>query len=405
MSRALRWLVTLVVLMLVAPFVVYAVPQTVGADHGFVVLSGSMEPKIATGDVVIVEDVPSRTVAVGDVITYTRAGQSQPTTHRVVDVYREDGSWWYVTKGDANEDLDPQPVRASSLVGRVAFTIPVVGHVITFVGTTDGFLLLVALPFVLLVLGEVWSLVRGIGGSPGSGDGTDNDADGEDDGSGGGAEPASATAAVDAPEDAIVITRADMTMALPVLGVLAVYACYVALQTIATGTNETFASVSVALTVASFAGFLLLAGLWLVGGSAPATAGDSRAAVTVGEPMDVGAFAAAGEGVGVLADRDMERFVLVDDGVVYVAPVDERPTLPTLADPADFAPVLRPGDDPAPAVRPFERPAPTVASGRDPRPAVTPLARPLTDGSGDAFEFDHDLDAPGDAETATEVER
>jgi hypothetical protein len=128
----------------------------------------------------------------------------------------------------------------------------------------------------------------------------------------------------------------------------------------------------------------------------------------------------------------MERFVLVDDGVVYVAPVDERPTLPTLADPADFAPVLRPGadprpvverrpsipdpagfaplvapgDDPAPAVRPFERSAPAVAPGRDPRPAVTPLARAITDGSGDdAFEFEHDLDAPGGIETASEVER
>ena len=38
----------LIIVAVVAPFVVYAVPSVVGADHGLVILSGSMEPKRTT---------------------------------------------------------------------------------------------------------------------------------------------------------------------------------------------------------------------------------------------------------------------------------------------------------------------------------------------------------------------
>ena len=103
-----RAVLVVVLLALIAPFVVYAVPATVGAEASYVVLTASMTPAIAPGDVVIVDSVPARDVAVGDVIVFEqRTGDAVPITHRVVDVERSaDAPPAFQTKGDANEDAD-----------------------------------------------------------------------------------------------------------------------------------------------------------------------------------------------------------------------------------------------------------------------------------------------------------
>jgi len=51
------------VLAVVVPFLVYAVPQVVGAEHSYVVLSGSMQPTMNPGDVVVVDDTPASEIA------------------------------------------------------------------------------------------------------------------------------------------------------------------------------------------------------------------------------------------------------------------------------------------------------------------------------------------------------
>lgn len=147
-------LVTIVLIAAVSPFVVFAVPQVIGADEGFVVLSGSMEPALSPGDVVIVD--ASGPVGVGDVITYGRPGDSVPTTHRVVGVV--DGR--YETKGDANENADAGTVAPEAVIGRVVLTIPVVGHVILWANTPVGYLTLVISPLVLLGASELLAWAR-----------------------------------------------------------------------------------------------------------------------------------------------------------------------------------------------------------------------------------------------------
>lgn len=163
----------LLLVALVVPFVIYAWPAAVGADAGYVVLSGSMEPAISTGDVIVVDGVEPGAVETGDVITFRRQGERVPTTHRVIEVVGSDDGRAFVTKGDANEERDPQPVPAESVVGRVAITIPLIGYVIQFADTPLGFGLLVAVPFGLLVVTELYDLVRGrddeSGGAAGAG--------------------------------------------------------------------------------------------------------------------------------------------------------------------------------------------------------------------------------------------
>jgi signal peptidase len=148
----------------VVPFVVYAVPQVVGADHSYVVLSGSMEPAIGTGDAVLVQSVDPQQIETGDVITFGSSGDERPTTHRVIGVNEGDGGLTFETKGDNNEDPDASPVPAENVEGTVMsfgplHSIPLIGYVINFTGTPIGFGALFVVPLVLLVLNEVYNVV------------------------------------------------------------------------------------------------------------------------------------------------------------------------------------------------------------------------------------------------------
>lgn len=164
-NRALHVGGILVLALVLAPFVVHAVPELAGADHSYIVLSGSMAPAINAGDVVIVADVEPSAIEEGDVITFVppsgheEAG-AERVTHRVVEVVREDGALYFRTKGDANEDPDGTRVPAENVEGRVMLTLPLVGHAISFVGSPVGILLFVVVPAVLLAINEVWTLYR-----------------------------------------------------------------------------------------------------------------------------------------------------------------------------------------------------------------------------------------------------
>jgi signal peptidase len=120
-----------------------------------------MTPAIAPGDVVIVAERDPASIAEGDVITFARGTSDVPVTHRVIGVVDEGGSLAFETQGDANEGPDPGLVPAANLVGAVALTIPYIGYVVQFAGTQAGFATLVLLPFGLLAVTEVWSIVRG----------------------------------------------------------------------------------------------------------------------------------------------------------------------------------------------------------------------------------------------------
>jgi signal peptidase len=162
LGRRLLGAIALVLLLaLVVPFVIYGVPQLIGADASYTVVSGSMVPVMQPGDAVIVEAKPAAQIGRGDIITFTRDGQNAPITHRVVGVVEtDDGQRAFVTQGDANEEPDQLPVTGDRIIGQVILTIPLIGHVVLFANTQFGFILLVAIPLGLLVLNEGWSMLR-----------------------------------------------------------------------------------------------------------------------------------------------------------------------------------------------------------------------------------------------------
>jgi signal peptidase len=162
LSRIASGIGFLVFVAVVVAFVAVAFPAVVGADQSYVVTSSSMSPSIGAGSVVFVSDVPAAAVVEGDVITFEPGGQSSPerVTHRVVDVLDGGGDRRFRTKGDANENVDPETVGADQLVGHVKFHVPLIGYAVRFAGSQYGIMALVIVPAILLVVTELRDFAR-----------------------------------------------------------------------------------------------------------------------------------------------------------------------------------------------------------------------------------------------------
>lgn len=121
----------------------------------FIVLSGSMEPSIMTGDMVFVKETDPDSLKVGDVIAY-KSG-SAVVTHRIVEVKSENGETRYVTQGDANNAADQGMVKPADVEGIYQRRIAGAGNLAMFMQTTTGMILFVVCPLVLFVL---WDVIR-----------------------------------------------------------------------------------------------------------------------------------------------------------------------------------------------------------------------------------------------------
>jgi len=118
-----------------------------------VVQSGSMEPYILTGSLIVI--APAEQYRLGDVVTYgPDTSKSVPVTHRIVEKNSEGARAQFVTKGDANEDPDPIAVLQRDIIGKVMFSLPYLGYVIEFARTKLGFGLLIGIPALLIILDE-----------------------------------------------------------------------------------------------------------------------------------------------------------------------------------------------------------------------------------------------------------
>ncbi len=134
-----------------------------------VVLSGSMEPTIDTGDAVVVRTADPATVGIGDVITFHGYGAERLTTHRVIDVRDVDGNRHFRTQGDANETPDPNLAPAGGVVGRVVLRLPRFGWVALQLQRPQVRLVALALPALLVAIGAVRDLWGALRSSPSAG--------------------------------------------------------------------------------------------------------------------------------------------------------------------------------------------------------------------------------------------
>lgn len=138
-------------------------PPNVLGYSAFRVVTGSMEPSIEQGELIVVKRQPASAIAVGDVITfYSQDPQLQGAinTHRVTGLKDENGSIVFSTKGDANEIEDRYPVKDTNLIGKVVFSSSVLGNVSRLAANPLIFIPLILVPLLAILLSNMIKTVR-----------------------------------------------------------------------------------------------------------------------------------------------------------------------------------------------------------------------------------------------------
>ncbi len=126
----------------------------VGKYVPFIVKSESMEDEIYGGSIIMCEIIKDPKDLPKDMIItfYDSPNGTTTTTHRIIDKeLREDGKWYYQTKGDNNNAADPTWVCEDKIIAEYLFAIPVIGHISLFMSTTPGLIVCVFCPLALLI--------------------------------------------------------------------------------------------------------------------------------------------------------------------------------------------------------------------------------------------------------------
>jgi signal peptidase I len=117
---------------LAAVLVTFSVMSATGYVKARVVLTGSMQPSINPGDIVITAPVTRIEPKIGDVAAYqARRFDGAPVgvfTHRIMS---GDGQSGWVLKGDNNPSPDVQKPTNSDILGVVIFVIPWLGNLLS----------------------------------------------------------------------------------------------------------------------------------------------------------------------------------------------------------------------------------------------------------------------------------
>ena len=127
----------------IAVYIVLIILVLIAAQHLNVVVSGSMEPVMYRGDIVVLEkanllgfqEFNPAEVEVGDIVVYNAAWHDGPVIHRVIEKGQINGTTVFKIKGDNNDVADPYWVTESQIASRVLtfngqpVIIPKIGYI------------------------------------------------------------------------------------------------------------------------------------------------------------------------------------------------------------------------------------------------------------------------------------
>ena len=119
-----------------------------------VVKSGSMEPALKTGSLVV--DKAESSYQKDNIVTFKDPNNPLETiTHRIVDIETKDDISLYTTQGDANGTPDSTKILSDKILGKVVFDIPILGYIVAFTRTVPGVIILIIIPAVIIIYDEI----------------------------------------------------------------------------------------------------------------------------------------------------------------------------------------------------------------------------------------------------------
>jgi len=140
-----------IIVSIMASFVVISTLTLPGGARLLVVESGSMEPTINTGSLILIR--PDRQYKKGDIVSFKDDNQKS-ITHRIFKV--DNGQ--FATKGDANDAVDNELINPNQIEGKVIFWLSYFGTIMNFLKNKTVTSLLIVVPATLIVAREIYRL-------------------------------------------------------------------------------------------------------------------------------------------------------------------------------------------------------------------------------------------------------
>ena len=119
--------------------------------HLLVVKSGSMEPGIKTGSLVLT--LPQDDYKINDIISYTFTPNKNKqflVTHRIIEINRSTGQNLFITKGDANNAPDSNLITQNQIIGKLIFKISYIGYPINYLQTSAGAIIVIIFASIII---------------------------------------------------------------------------------------------------------------------------------------------------------------------------------------------------------------------------------------------------------------
>lgn len=131
----------------------------------FIVLSDSMSATdFDAGDLVLVKEVDPTTLKEGDIIAFTSQNQEnygKIVTHKIRRLTRDaNGDPGFVTYGTTTNSDDAAVVTFPFILGKYQFSLSGVGNFFYFLRSTQGYIVCILIPFVLLILYQGLNCVK-----------------------------------------------------------------------------------------------------------------------------------------------------------------------------------------------------------------------------------------------------
>lgn len=115
-----------------------------------------MEPKIGTGSLIFTQYTPPSTLKKDDIITFITPNKDHEiVTHRIQSIEQKNNAITIKTKGDHNKNIDNWNIGGGGVIGKVLFSIPLVGFFFAFTQTKLGLVLFVLIPSVIVLFKEI----------------------------------------------------------------------------------------------------------------------------------------------------------------------------------------------------------------------------------------------------------
>jgi signal peptidase len=129
--------------------------------HPLVVLSGSMEPTLPTGDVTVVRSIAPLEARPGDIVTFRDPDDADRLiTHRVREMHVDGNAVAFRTRGDANTASEHWQIASSEEIGLVVYRIPKLGWALMYARSKGLFVLMLGGALALLLVLELMSIWR-----------------------------------------------------------------------------------------------------------------------------------------------------------------------------------------------------------------------------------------------------